>query len=188
MSNDIVFIDTETTGLVDSLGCELEHQPHMIEICIIKTDSKAKKIIGEFTTLIKPPVEIPYHVTAKVHGIDDYMVRNSPTFEKVFPKIKKIIKGAKTMVAQNLPFDKNMIEIEAERLSIKVKLPPKLFCTIEQSMHFKGFRLSSAELYDSAKGKKIKGQHRARADVLAMIKYYRKIKSGYLPEHFREVV
>lgn len=184
---DMVFLDLEATNLMQPKGTNLMHQPHTIEVYALRTTKKLKKI-DELYSLVEPPISIPPHIT-KITGIDDEMVKGQPTMKEIFKQIKKILKGVDTFVAQNVRYDKDVIEVEAERLNQKIKMPPNLFCTVEQSMHFCGFRMNSKELTAMAEGRKdataFKNIHRAKADVMKMVEYYRMIESGYLPEHLR---
>lgn len=184
----IAFMDTETTGLVEAWGTSLNLQPHLIEICIILTDEKLN-MLAELDTLIKPPIEIPKHIT-KITNITNEMVETAPNIKKVLPNIKKRLKQSDQLVAQNLRFDYDMIRIEAERQKLKIKFPNELFCTVEQSLHFAGMRLNSKELLARArkesKATEFKNIHRAKADVLAMIEYYRLIAKPFIPKHLRK--
>lgn len=179
----IIFLDSETTGLLKPLGTALPYQPHMIEFYGILISKN--KIISEFETLIKPPIPIPFHIS-KITNINDEMVKNSPSIHEVIKPIKKIIEKADIMVAQNLRFDMDVIKYEAKRCRVEIKFPPILYCTVEQSMHFKGFRLKSSELFELATDKEIKGIHRASSDVKAMRTYKKHIEKK-LPFNFQEV-
>lgn len=181
MDKDIIFTDTETTGLVEALGVDLSIQPHITEVAIIRTTKKLKEL-DRYVTLIKPPMPILPHIV-KITGITDEMVAKKKPYSKHHKKIQKIFKNAHTMVAQNLRFDYDMYSIEAQRIKKKFKFPPQLFCTVEQSMHLMGFRLKSTELYQIAMSSEIAGIHRAEADTEAMIHYYELIRSGIVPEH-----
>lgn len=185
--DEIVFVDTETTGLVQSKGTDLLIQPYITEICAIRTNWKLKPL-RELNTLVMVPVEIDNFIT-KHTGIDNAMLEaeNAPWFAEIFKQVKSIFKGADRVVAQNLSFDLDMIGLECERINKPnpvAKVPDK-FCTVEQSMHFRGFRLNSQELHEAATGHQIEQAHRAKNDVLAMIKYYRMMVSEFLPKHLR---
>jgi DNA polymerase-3 subunit epsilon len=65
-----VILDTETTGLYDA---------EIVEIAII---ASLGKILLD--TLIKPSIPIPAEVT-EIHGINDEMVADAPTFPEVYP-------------------------------------------------------------------------------------------------------
>lgn len=187
MSSDIIFVDTETTDLVKPEGTNLKFQPYITEICIIRTNKKIKEI-DCFVSRFEVPVPVTVGAYKRT-GITNEMLMGEPKFSEKFKPIKKIMSGAKEFVAQNLRFDKALLEIEAKRINKKIKFPPSLFCTVEQSMHYLGFRMTSVELYDYIGSQtEIKNIHSAKGDVLAMIEYYKFIKSGFLPEFFKEVM
>ncbi len=184
-SDDILFVDTETTGLVEAIGTSLFHQPYIIELCIIRTNKnlKPQRVLS---ALIRPPIPIEPHIT-RITGITNEMVETAPEFADVYKEAKSISKGAARFVAQNLMFDKALLEFETTRLGKKpiIAKDIDLFCTVEQAMHLNGFRMNSKELHAAAGKGEIKGIHRAKSDVLAMIEYYRYIVSETLPKHLR---
>ncbi len=104
---DIVVFDTETTGLsADS---------YIVEIGAVKL--RGGRIVDTFSQFVRPPLPIPRDVV-KVHGITDGMVRDAPSFPKVFRRFSSFIKGA-LLVAHNAPFDmkimaSNIIRAEEE--------------------------------------------------------------------------
>lgn len=175
----IVGIDTETTGLLEPIGTDLNLQPHIIEICAVQIDPKTEEIIKEVNTLIKPPIPIPAYIT-KINGITDEMVKTFPTFVEVYKEIIEIFLGAREVFAANLAFDEGMLITELQRLGKEYHFPypPSKFCVIEQSMHLKGYRLKNSELYKLATGKTIEGIHRARADLMATYEVYKWLKGG----------
>lgn len=172
----IIFTDTETTGLPLPLPAKLELQPHITEIYAALTDDNGN-IVKEFETLVNPEVPIPDFIT-KITGIDNMTVINEPTFNDIHKKLTKFFRKADTLVAHNLSFDKGLFDFEYQRLGFeKSPLPVNLFCTVEQSMHIKGFRLRLKELHEMVTGlPEIPGAHRAKNDVLAMIKCWKWLK------------
>lgn len=174
----IVFVDTETTGLPLPAGTELKYQPHIIDICAIKTDTELN-VISRFNSFVKPPIPIPEKLTKNVHHISDQMVAKAPIFAELYRPLCEFFLGCHTFVAHNAPFDLGMLFIELRRLDNvhKFPWPPIHFCTVEQTLHFKGHRLHLSELYELATGEKeIPGAHRAENDVLALIECYRWLK------------
>lgn len=170
MKEIYAFVDTETTGLLRAVGSE--RQPYLTELCAIKTDHKFK-IIDEFTTFISSPEPLPYFIT-KITGIDDQMLISAPPFKKIYKPLKSFFVGVDIFVGHNAMFDYRMIEEQAKRIDKKQFLPINVKCTIEMSMHIKGYRLKLDELYFLATGEpSIPGQHRAKNDVLATIKCYK---------------
>ena len=178
MKKDIIFLDTETTNLTESIGVPLEYQPYIIEICCIRTNWKATKIKGRFQSYIRPPIPIPTFIT-KITGIDDYKVMDSPNFKEILPDLQQLFLGAYTMVAHNLSFDRSLIYFELLRIAKECSFPwpPDHFCTVEQSMFLKGFRLKLNELYHLATEKQsIQNAHSAEGDTLALIDCYKFLK------------
>jgi DNA polymerase-3 subunit alpha len=95
------------------------------------------------------------------------MVRDAPPIEVVFPRIKKIIEASPLVIAHNASFDREVVDIEAERLKAIVAWP-RVICTVEQSTFLKGYRLSLSELHEFLTGTKFAGAHRAKVDVEAL--------------------
>lgn len=173
----IIVCDTETTGLLKAKGNLLSTQPHIIEIFCLKIDKNFKKI-GEFHTLIKPPIPIPEIIT-KITGLTDNDVRGKPTFVEVYPKLIKFFFSCHTFVAHNASFDVGVLAYELKRIKKEFKFPwpPFHYCTVEQSMHIKGHRLKLQELHKIATGvDEINGAHRAVNDVNALFECYKYLK------------
>lgn len=175
--------DTETTGLIDNRTLGLDRQPHVIEFYGCIADLKKGKVLKELDTLIQPPrlSAITDQIT-KITSITQDMVKGAPTFAMVAPKISALIKEAPFIIAHNLSFDKEMIEIEAQRLGKTVDWgKAKLLCTVEQTVHLKSHRLSLSALYEHLFNEKFEGAHRAKVDVMAMLRCCRElVKRGVL--------
>jgi len=176
-SQHYVVFDTETTGLLKPKGTAIKFQPYLVEIYVAVLNSKFEQI-KEFESLVKPPVPIPDYVT-KIHGITDEQVANAPYFYEIYPGLFQVFSGCKVMVAANLSFDKGVLDNELRRIKKLHSFPysPALFCTIEQSLHLKGYRLKNSELYKIATRKELVGAHRAKADVMATIENLKWLKS-----------
>lgn len=87
--NDLVILDTETTGLDDA---------EIVEIAII--DRTEETLLD---TLIKPSIPIPAEVT-DIHGISDEMVADAPSFPEVYPRIDAALKDKRVLI-YNSAFD-----------------------------------------------------------------------------------
>ena len=83
---EYVVLDIETTGLS-------KYTNRITEIAAVKY--KGKKKIGEFHTLINPKVHISSFIT-RLTGINDEMVKNAPTINKVLSQFMKL-KTIKTL-------------------------------------------------------------------------------------------
>lgn len=174
----LTIVDTETTGLVQAKGSDQLHQPHFTEFYAMQVDNNGK-FVRDFNTLIKPPIPIPKFLEKQI-GITNEMVANAPTFLQVYKKIITVFFGSHTMVAHNLSFDLGVLVQELQRIGKEhhFPYPPIHFCTVEQSMHIKGFRLKNTELYEIATGKEMVGAHRAKVDTLATYESYKWLKAG----------
>jgi DNA polymerase III epsilon subunit-like protein len=160
--------DTETTGLINNRRLPLDKQPHITEFFGVLVDLKTGKMTKKVSTLVKPPVHIPPEVT-KITGINDATVAEAPPFADVSEMIFSALEAAPVVIAHNLSYDVDMIELEAERLKVKVKWPKKI-CTVEQTIHIKSFRLKLSLLHEHLFGVPFDGAHRAEADVMALVK------------------
>ena len=98
-TNIFVAIDVETTGLSPTAN-------ELIEVSAIKYDGNKK--IDTFSTLIKPKVRIPYHIT-NITGITNDMVESYPEVEEVMPMLVEFI-GNHPIVAHNANFDYKFIQ------------------------------------------------------------------------------
>ena len=87
---DLVFLDTETTGL--------DHSAEIVEIAIVDHDS-----IVLLESFVKPKNKIPADATA-IHGITNEMVKNAPTLKQLTPKIRAAVRG-KILAIYNSEYD-----------------------------------------------------------------------------------
>lgn len=87
---DIVFLDTETTGL--------NEDDEIVEIAIIDHDGKTL-----LNSLVKPTKNIPERATA-IHNITNDMVSNAPTLEELTPKIIEAVQS-KIIAIYNVEYD-----------------------------------------------------------------------------------
>ena len=94
LKSDIVVMDTETTGL----GPDAE----IVEISIINSDGT-----DLFTSLVRPINKIPADVVA-IHGIDNAMVRNAPTWADVHDCVMHLFSGRRIAI-YNSEYDLRML-------------------------------------------------------------------------------
>lgn len=97
MTNDVVILDTETTGTNDGLALD---EPVSISV----TNPYGGLI---FHTLIKPTTPISDE-TAAIHGITNAMVADAPSFVEVLPRLMAVIDG-KTLAIWNASFDVRLL-------------------------------------------------------------------------------
>jgi DNA polymerase III alpha subunit (gram-positive type) len=156
----------------------LDQQPEIIEFYGATVDfakSGKYKIVDELELLIKPsrPINETSTVRRKnislITGITNVMLVDAPSFAQVVDKIRGTLEHAPLLIAHNLEFDKQMIEIELQRLS-RIISWPRGICTIEATSYLKGDRLKLEELHQYLFGQKFQGAHRAKQDVTALIR------------------
>lgn len=87
--NNVVILDTETTGLYDSEICE---------VSVIDLDGNVI-----FDSLVKPKNPIPREVKA-IHGISDEMVADKPSWPETWESLYPLIKD-KIVLIYNSEFD-----------------------------------------------------------------------------------
>lgn len=82
-------------------------QPHSA-CSIALTMVRENKIVGEFSTLIKPDTPFSPH-TINVHHITPDMVQDAPTFSQVWPVIEQYFNPNSLIVAHNAAFDNRVL-------------------------------------------------------------------------------
>jgi DNA polymerase III epsilon subunit-like protein len=160
--------DTETSGLIDNRTRPIDKQPEVIEFYACYADLKTGKITRDLNLLIKPQDPLTEENIAR-HNITNEMLSKAPPFAKVADGIVKFFKTSPLAIAHNASFDKEMLEIEFERLGKPLTLP-RMICSIEQTMQIKGHRLNLSALHEYLFGEPFDGAHRAKVDVMALLK------------------
>lgn len=162
-------LDTETTGLISNHSISLDKQPEIIEFYAAFGNLKTKRITREYHSLVKPskyPMSQKIIEETKTQLSNDMLVQ-APSFAKIAPMLRKLVETAPVVIAHNAAFDTEMIGIEFERLGEKI-VWPAVVCTVEQTVHIKGYRLSLTNLHIELFGKKFDEAHRAKPDTQAL--------------------
>jgi DNA polymerase III subunit epsilon len=173
---DMAYIlDTETTGLIENRLRKLERQSEVIEYYGCLADLDTGKVVSEFETLIKPKTKISdkkvkgEKTISDITGITNDMLATAPIFADVAEQIRQHIEAAPLVLAHNAAFDREMLDIEMERCGKSI-FWPHVLCTIEQTMHLKGFRLSLTNLHKHLFDEDFPEAHRAKSDVMALLR------------------
>lgn len=161
-----LLFDTETTGLIENHMIPLAKQPHIIEWYSVLVDFDTGAVLQELEFLIRPPVPLSDDII-RITGLTDDTLKDKPPFSSHAATIKEAVESAPLIVAANLSFDQEMTDFEFERLNTPVTWPPGL-CTVEATVHLKGFRLKLVQLHELLFGQGFPSAHRARIDVEAM--------------------
>jgi DNA polymerase-3 subunit epsilon len=131
-------------------------------------DLSSGAILREIDQLFWVPIQLEPKII-KITGISNEMLAGCPKFEDKSNEVLAFIESADLVIAHNLSFDKDMVEIEFERLGRVVHWPRGL-CTVEQTVGMKGYRLSLSALHQELFGVPFAGSHRAKADVAALVR------------------
>ncbi len=114
----LVIFDFETTGL-DA------REDRIIEIGAQKIQDG--KVVGEFSTLVKPDIPLPVAST-QITGITEEMLRDQPSIDKVLLEFLDFIQGS-FLAAHNAEFDMSFLVIACQRLGYQLNWP--CFCTLK---------------------------------------------------------
>jgi len=149
-------VDIETTGLS-------AYYHKITEIAALKYENG--KVVREFSTLVNPEVKIPRFIT-RLTGIDNKMVRNKPTIDKVIPRFYSFL-GDSHFVAHYATFDYKFLDYALEK-SMNVNLGNHKLCTVRLARRLLP-ELPSKRLSCLCSHFKIRndGAHRAKSDALA---------------------
>lgn len=113
---DVVYLDTETTGL--------DERAEIVEIAVI--DSAGRTLLD---TLIRPDGYIPLEVV-RIHGITDAMVRDAPRWRDVYHEVLQITRD-RTVVVYNAEFDQRLVN-QMNRRAGFLRLTDSWQCAMRQ--------------------------------------------------------
>ncbi len=171
MKGDMIFFDTETTGLLQPSAVNINAQPKIIEICCFRTDENFN-VKDKFSQLINPGFPIKDEIT-RITGITNENLKGKPSFVEVFSRLQDLFLGVENIVAHNLPFDRDILKYELMRIDALLKFPwpPNHICTVEKSFTIHGHRMSLTRLHNHAFGEGFNA-HRAEDDVKALVRCF----------------
>lgn len=177
--------DTETTDLIKNRHAPLQNQPHITELYAqvieLKQPKKPTKSLTpvwkdaqEFDQLFNPTIPLAPKIQ-QITGLTDAMLKEQPLFKAKAQQVKDLIESCDMVVAHNLSFDQAMVEIEMRRAGLTVTWPKRMVCTVEATEHILGRRLKLIELHQHLFGEPFEGAHRAKNDVLPMIRCFKEL-------------
>lgn len=189
MADDIkaLIFDTETTGLFKYFNArhttmdQLKPYPWVIEYFgHIVTDNGEAVLVEDF--LVKPgSLNLIDGTIQKITGIKPEDVAEKPMFDAYADQVLAQLAEAEALVAHNLSYDLRIMEVAFKRIgrydefaaAIRGK---RMICTVQESNHYKGHRLSLSLLHQHLFGEPFEGAHRASADVAALTRCYLKMR------------
>lgn len=134
MSKYLVF-DTETTGFPSKdLPADHPNQAHIVQLACVVLDEQYFEV-GSFYTLVKPKYWT--YITegaSNAHGITkDKCEKYGMDIESVLKVFIELCRDAKFVIAHNLKFDKQMIQIDYTRMlgGVPMNTWPQTICTME---------------------------------------------------------
>lgn len=153
--NDLVIIDTETTGW--------NHNYHrVIEVAAVRVVHG--EIIDTYSSLIKTSASVPRFITQLTGITKRDLNKEGKEPEIVFPEIRSFI-GDSTFVAHNVNFDYRFLNAEFERLELQLMENPRL-CTVRvarrSNLPIPNFKLTTIKEFLQLDYK----SHRALNDVM----------------------
>jgi DNA polymerase III epsilon subunit-like protein len=181
--------DTETSDLLANSLKPLAQQPHIIELygCIWDTENAQGEVrdgtylpapSSEIEFLCKPPIPMDEKAIA-THHISEAMLADAPAFAHFAPEVQRAIETSDAVVAHNLSFDWQMVENEMRRCGRTVAWPIRRICTVENTEHINGYRMSLGRnkkgepgLYHYLFGEDFPEAHRAKPDTLALLRCF----------------
>ena len=162
--------DTETTGLVKHPRAKDEVQPRIIEWGGVLYDSAAKAVVREHHVIVNPKQPLEEIIT-KITGLTDADLADQPEFREVLGPLREMFAAADALVAHNLPFDHNLMELELARCGERNwPWPRHNVCTVQEHAEEWGRRPKLLELYQHYTGEPLAQSHRALEDVMALVK------------------
>jgi len=156
LTRPLAFIDLETTGTNTSID-------KIVEIAIVKILPDGSKQVKR--KLINPEMPIPAESTA-VHGIDDAMIKDAPTFKQLANEIKQFIEGCDIGGYNSNRFDMPLLIEEFLRSGLEFSIEGKKFVDAQKVFHQMEQRTLSAA-YKFYCNKTLEGAHGAEVDATA---------------------
>lgn len=162
--------DVETTGLVKHPRAKDSVQPRIIEWGGVLYDSAAKEVVREHHVVINPKQPLEPIIT-KITGLTDEDLADQPEFHEVLGPLREMFAAADALVAHNLPFDHNLMELELARCGEREwPWPRHNVCTVQEHAEEWGRRPKLLELYQHYTGEPLAQTHRALDDCHALLK------------------
>ena len=163
----MILFDTETTGLLGVDGNPQELQPYIVEVYAMRL-TKTMEVTNELHIRMKPPIKIPEETT-KIHGITNDDVKDCKPFVFHWRKIAHFFEGSRYLAGHNLQYDKKVLFNELNRIDKVTNFPWPMrnLCTVEETVKWKGHRLSLTDLHTEIFGRAFDKAHSAKADVEA---------------------
>lgn len=185
---NIVFYDTETTGLPDwKSPSGSESQPHLVELSAIRVDADTREVNGELSVIIKPDGWVIPDDVIEVHGITNEIAQTEGVPEReAVDSLLALCEGEHLRVAHNRTFDQRIIRIALKRYFSEedqdkwaekenhecTMLMAKPICQLPPKGRYGWKNPKLEEAYKHFTGEELEGNHRAMVDAKACMAIY----------------
>jgi DNA polymerase III subunit epsilon len=158
LKRPLAFIDLETTGV--NIGID-----RIVEIAIVKLMPDGSRQVKR--KLINPEMPIPKQ-SSDIHGIDDEMVKNAPTFKQAAAEIKQFLENCDLSGYNSNKFDIPLLVEEFLRVDKDFKVDGRKLLDVQKIFHMMEPRTLSAayKFYCNAE---LTDAHSAEADAQATL-------------------
>lgn len=130
-------------------------------------------ITDELYHLIRPPRS--YVCFTEIHGLTWDMLKDAPTFDKLWPEFSRFMQGAELFVAHNASFDRRILNGTCAAYDLEVPAVP-FVCTVKGAR--RGLNLPHNKLNDVCQHLGIElNHHHAMSDARAAAKIYLHLRS-----------
>ncbi|GHO88226.1 3'-5' exonuclease [Dictyobacter formicarum] len=167
--DDLLIVDTETTGLPDHSGFQL------VEIAAV---DKSGTVV--FHSLAKPDIPMPAEAS-RINGLTDTDLKDAPSFVEIWPRLVEILGRYEQLWTYHAEFDRDAILASAERFKLEVPKqitsPTSWNCLMleysryygEYSDYWERDRWQPLDVACHELGVPAHGYHRAIGDALAAL-------------------
>ncbi|HUZ02362.1 MAG TPA: 3'-5' exonuclease [Thermomicrobiaceae bacterium] len=118
---DVVYLDTETTGL--------DGTAEIVDLAVV--DNAGRVLVN---TLVRPGHAIPADAT-RIHHITDQMVAAAPGWPQVYPALAGVLRRFPCVVVYNAPFDVRMLR-QSSRSHALPDLEAEWHCAMRRYAEF----------------------------------------------------
>jgi DNA polymerase-3 subunit epsilon len=188
----ILVFDVETTGFpTKGLPLNDDKQPHVVQLAwlVATVTTEGWKPLTIWSSILSIPKEVSMNPNAeKVHGISKAMtMRHGINPLNALIALTRAIKTVDRVVAHNLKFDEQLIQIMSARYMPESWDPKDTYCTMLSSVDLcnipgrwgKPKWPKLQELHKFLFGEEFEGAHDALADVYACARcYFELVKRG----------
>lgn len=155
----VTILDLETTGATPL-------KDRITEIALVRFENGVE--VARWETLVNPEVPIPPFIQS-ITGINDDMVRDAPTFNRVADTLLGYLDGA-VLAAHNVRFDHGFLKNEFKRIGVTLR--QRVLCTVKLSRKlYPQYHQHGLDAIMQRHGLSTQARHRAMGDVNLLIDF-----------------